>query len=534
LTPKRPVTLECDASKHGVGAAIFQDGRPIAYASKTLTQTESGYANIEREMLAILFGCKRFHQYIYGRRVTVHSDHKPLSAIMKKSLSVAQPRLQRMMLQLQKYDLDVQHVSGKEVPISDLLSRQPVTDSFELEGLDLHVHTVMQSINVTDRRIQLLCEATKNDPQMQTLKATILDGWPETRSQCNRSILEFWNHRDELSCADDLILRGQTIVIPGPVRQEMMQSVHSSHMGIEKTILRAKGALFWPGMAKQLTDYVLNCSICQKYSQSNQKEPLISHEIPQRPWQYVSTDIFTLNNKDYLITVDAYSNYFEIDYLPDMKSTTVVRKLKCHFARHGIPDRLMSDNAGQYTSDTMKNFANEWNFTQVFSSPLHPQSNGLAENAVKTAKRLLQKANESGQDPYLCILEYRNTPLKSGYTPAQLLMGRRTRSVIPVTQKHLRPQTVNTKHIQSFKQRWKEKQRQYFDRSTKTLPKLGVNEYVRMQHGKIWLPAKVIKVHGERSYEVQTQSGGIFAVIVDCYAKPMRASRKSPILSLTS
>jgi len=115
-----------------------------------------------------------------------------------------------MMFQLQKYDLDVQHVSGKEVPISDLLSIQPVTDSFELEGLTLHVHTVMQSINVTDRRIQLLCEATKNDPQMQTLKATILDGWPETRSQCNRSNLEFWNHRDELSSHNSYTSTGQT------------------------------------------------------------------------------------------------------------------------------------------------------------------------------------------------------------------------------------------------------------------------------------------------------------------------------------
>ena len=110
-----------------------------------------------------------------------------------------------MMLQLQKYDLDVQYVSGKKVPIRDLLSRQPVADSFELEGLDLHVHTVMQSINVTDRRIQLLREATKNDPQMQMLKATILDKWPETRLQCNRSILEFWNQKDELSCANDMI-----------------------------------------------------------------------------------------------------------------------------------------------------------------------------------------------------------------------------------------------------------------------------------------------------------------------------------------
>jgi hypothetical protein len=366
----KPVTLECDASKHGIGAAIMQDGRPVAYTSKTLTQTESGYANIEREMLAILYGCKRFHQYVYGRHVTVHSDHKPLSAIMKKPLSAAPPRLQRMMLQLQKYDLDVRHVSGKEVPISDLLSRQPMTDKFSIEGLDLHVHTVMQGLLITDRRLESLRSATKTDLQMQTLKQTIQDGWPDSRTKCHQTILEFWNHRDELSCCDNLIFRGQTIVIPRSVRHDIIESVHQSHLGVEKTVRRAKDALFWPGMTKEITDFVLKCGICQKYRHSNQKEPLIPHSIPQRPWQYVSTDIFTWDSKEYLVTVDAYSNYFEIDLLPDMKSSTVIRKLKAHFARHGIPDTLMSDNAGQYTSEQMTNFAREWNFTQIFSSPL--------------------------------------------------------------------------------------------------------------------------------------------------------------------
>ncbi len=105
--PKKPIYIECDASMNGVGAEIMQDGQPVAYASKTLTQTERNYANIEREMLAIVFACQRFHQYIYGRHVIVHSDHKPLSAVMKKPLHASPPRLQRMMLSLQKYDLDV-------------------------------------------------------------------------------------------------------------------------------------------------------------------------------------------------------------------------------------------------------------------------------------------------------------------------------------------------------------------------------------------------------------------------------------------
>ena len=108
--PNKELTLEVGSSKDGIGACLMQENRPIAFASKGLTQAEIGYAQIEKELLAILFGCKRFHQYTYGRRVTVHSDHKPISAIMRKPISAAPPRLSRMLLQLQKYSIDVTKV----------------------------------------------------------------------------------------------------------------------------------------------------------------------------------------------------------------------------------------------------------------------------------------------------------------------------------------------------------------------------------------------------------------------------------------
>ena len=138
--PKKELTLEVDSSKDGIGACLMQENRPIAFASKSLTQAEIGYAQIEKELLAILFGCKRFHQYTYGRRVTVHSDHKPISAIMRKPISAAPPRLSRMLLQLQKYSIDVIHESGKDIPVSDFLSRSSLPDTFEnlSAGLDLH------------------------------------------------------------------------------------------------------------------------------------------------------------------------------------------------------------------------------------------------------------------------------------------------------------------------------------------------------------------------------------------------------------
>ena len=105
--PRKEVRLEVDASKFGREAAVFQEEKPIAFASKSLTQAGQNYAQIEKELYAILFGCRRFHQYLYGREIQVYTDHKPLENISKKPLASAPPRLQRMLLQLQKYNLKI-------------------------------------------------------------------------------------------------------------------------------------------------------------------------------------------------------------------------------------------------------------------------------------------------------------------------------------------------------------------------------------------------------------------------------------------
>ena len=112
-----------DSSSEGLGAVLLQDDRPVAYVSRTLSQAEKHYAQIEKEALDIVFGAERFHQYIYGRKTEVESDHKPLQVILPKPLENASPRLQRMMLRLQRYDLCVKYKPGKELVIADTLSR---------------------------------------------------------------------------------------------------------------------------------------------------------------------------------------------------------------------------------------------------------------------------------------------------------------------------------------------------------------------------------------------------------------------------
>ena len=122
---RKPVTVQADASQRGLGTCLLQEGESIAYASKSLTDTETRYANIERELLAIVFACQQFNTYVLGRPFTVESDHKPLEMIHQKSLASAPPRLQRMLLQLQRYDVTIRYRPGKEMLLADALSRCP-------------------------------------------------------------------------------------------------------------------------------------------------------------------------------------------------------------------------------------------------------------------------------------------------------------------------------------------------------------------------------------------------------------------------
>ena len=137
--------MQCDASQSGLGAALIQNGHPVAYASRPLTPAETRYryAQIERELLAIVFACNRFAGYVYGRElVNIESDHKPLEPIFLKSLDSAPKRLQRMLLRLQKYSLQVKYKKGKDMHLADTLSRAYLPEVYacaftrELEDID--------------------------------------------------------------------------------------------------------------------------------------------------------------------------------------------------------------------------------------------------------------------------------------------------------------------------------------------------------------------------------------------------------------
>ena len=514
----KETVLNVDASIKGLGAVIMQDGKPVAFGSKTLTSCERRYANIERELLAIVWGAQKFHTYVYGRRVIVETDHKPLESIFRKPLNDAPPRLQRMLLKLTKYDLDVRYVPGKQQVISDCLSRAPISDTAPAtEPEDVIGINLIEDLGFESSTLKRFKETSSNDETSRVVMEYVLKGWPSEKEQVDELAREYWSFKEELSVEDGLLFKSDRIVVPRSLRAEVLDEIHGAHMGESKSLSFARDYVFWPSMTVQIKDRVSSCSICNAFRNRQQRESLHPHDIPGLPWQVVGTDLFDYAGQTYLLVTDFYSKYFEIELLRQNTARCVINNLKKIFARFGVPDEVVSDNGSQYsntrnlfsTTHEFKQFAEEWGFRHTTSSPEYPQSNGAAERAVQTAKRIFKKAAADKKDPFEGLLKYRNTPFEDiGVSPVQLLMSRRTRTMIPTHRRLLLPQAVDPDQVvKALKQRQSVSKKNY-DKQGRDLPQLEPGDKVRIRpnRDREWRKAEILP----RSYLLQDERGRVY------------------------
>ncbi|XP_063912261.1 uncharacterized protein K02A2.6-like [Zophobas morio] len=261
-------------------------------------------------------------------------------------------------------------------------------------------------------------------------------------------------------------------------------------------------------MNVEIENFVSKCQICQQYSRNNTKEPLILHQIEKIPWFKVGIDIYELYGEVYLLVVDYYSKYAEIANLNrNMTSTSVIKHLKSIFARHGIPAIVVSDSGTQLISQELQKFAEEWKFQIHPSSPYHQQGNGMAERTIQTVKKLLKKTIETKADIELALLAYRNTPVYGTYTPSQILMARLLRDNVPRSKHHLESQLIERNKFHKEMEQARQKQKKYYDRSTKERPILENLIYYQDKPGTRWKKGKIVKSLNDRSYLIQTEEG---------------------------
>lgn len=520
-SPNSPVVVSVDSSARGLGACLLQEGRPIAFAARTLTPTESRWAQIEKEMLAIVFGCEKFHQFIYGhRQVTVESDHKPLETIFKKPLNDTPVRLQRMLLRLQRYTIHIKYVPGRLMFIADTLSRAPTElgrDSDIHKQIQVHVNTLYENLNFSNDKLSVIKDKTDNDVALNAVKNYYECGWPDNKSLVKSEAKPFWSIKNEIHVIKGILFRNDRVIIPENMKSEMLHKIHEGHLGIEKCKRRARDVMWWHGMSADIERLVGACEVCAERRAAPPREPLLPQDQPDLPWQFLATDLFQVKDKHYLLVVDYYSKFVEVVTVKDLRSSTIIAQLKAIFARYGIPARLMSDNGLQFVSEEFKTFCKTWEFEHTTSSPYYPRSNGLAERNVQTVKKLIVKAQAENTDPYLALLNFRNTPITGEkYSPAQLLMGRRLNTKLPVSQKLLIPKAPANKEINERRSQNIEKSKHHYDRGTRNLRPLQPGQSVRIREpasgagaGGLWVRARVEGAAPEpRSYWVRTRRGG--------------------------
>lgn len=516
-TLDKPITLSVDASKHGLGACLMQNGLPVCFASKSLTKTEQAYAQIEKELYACVFACEKFYTYIYGRNdVTIETDHKPLVSILNKPLAGAPTRLQRMLIRLQPYTFKLVYKPGRYLYIADTLSRAVApssgTESEPRDDLDVRaqVCAIAASNPLSDSHFMELQKYTELDEEMQELIRVINDGWPMDKNILMDVLKPYWDCRDELISVYGLVWKGEKIIIPKCMRRDMLKKIHIGHFGVAKTKLRAREIMYWPNMNSQIQDMISHCQACLTHRKENSKQPLIPHEIPQRAWSKVGTDVFHCNGKSYLLVVDYFSKFLEVERLNNLTSDLVINTLKNIFSRQGVPDIVMSDNGPEFSSKYFKEFSCDWKFEHKTSSPRYPKSNGQVERAIQTVKSMLKKTSYVGSDFRLALIEFLNTPISDTLpSPAELLNSRKFRSIVPCSPKLLQPRVQNTNDVSRELHLRQNKQKQYHDKGSKNLNPFRIGEKVKVRVGGKWINGVVIGLSGSRSYTLKLCTTGV-------------------------
>ncbi|XP_043246354.1 uncharacterized protein K02A2.6-like isoform X1 [Amphibalanus amphitrite] len=445
----KQLVLTCDASSVGVGAVLSQiddAGRemPIAFASRRLSLSESRYAQIEREGLAIIFRVTKFHNYLCGvpRPFALVTDHKPLVKMFGEHEGLPEmtaARIRRWALKLSCYNYTIRFRPTGQMGNADALSRLPVPTEVgaQMEELVLLVDDVPHDAE----ELVLLAGAdwldskaialqTSRDPVLsKVLRWVQFADWP---SEAPDDFKPFIRRRDELTQTAGVLLWGHRVVVPQSSRETVLRELHVSHPGMRRMKSLARSIVWWPGIDAQIERVVQNCSPCQ---QSRPKPPhaeLHPWAWPSRPWSRIHCDFAEpVRGKYVFCMVDAHSKWVEAEVLPSTASAPVIACLRRVFARWGLPDMLVSDNATTFTSDEFQRFLAGNRVCHRTIEPRHSQGNGLAERVVKEVKLVLQRDAGDGWELALSkwLLRQRTTPHSTTtVTPAELMLGRKLKT----------------------------------------------------------------------------------------------------------
>ena len=449
-----------------------------------------------------LLGCPKFK---------VITDHKPLVSCFSKPMDdTSNVRIMRIRQKLTNFNFLVEWVEGKAHAIADALSRAPVFAPTEQDCEEEEVH--LRAVIASDPRLQFLFDEAERDQEYQEILNTFNAGVDLAKlpnEHPAKALKNIWN-RISVYEGSLIALDSNRIYVPVSARRKLLQLGHEAHCGAEKTKAQFKQLYFWPSMANEIDQLVQGCKECRYHQPSQPVQPL-KPTIATRPMEQVGIDLFESAGVKYLCMIDRFSGFPFAAKMTTTTSSSVIDKLKGWFLDFGLPKVIRSDGGRQFASQEFNKWCEDNSIRHDTSSPHNSSSNGHAESGVKVCKQLLEKLGGNWTNFTSGLFAWRNNSCPNGYSPAQLMFGRRQQTSLPALPNAFKP--INMETAIEVKERQRAKMKMAFDQKAHEIPDLNIGDVVVVQNqtSKKWdREGKVVGVSPTgRSYDIKFQDGGV-------------------------
>jgi hypothetical protein len=486
--PTHKTVVSCDSSNAALGAVLSQadsDGhlRPVAFASRSLSETERRYSATEKEALACLWSCEHWHLLLYGRKFTLTTDHRALTTLLSPSGTGQRPlRLQRWCSRLFCYDFDITFVPGQRNVQPDFLSRYGYGDGEAARGeAKVERPTVEEAdVNAVLARSsspvqpEQLADATAKDSTLSRVIGFVAGSWPKV---VPAEFKAYHQVRHELSLWQNgrCLARGSRAVIPECLRVKVLDEAHQGHLGVAKVKARCRDSVWWPKVDADIEDFVRRCGACVTAEKAF--KPLRTSwgvtNLPAGPWRQIQVDILgeltareIPHSHRYLIVVhDLYSKWPEVVASSSITTSACIEALQGLFVRWGLPDEVTTDNGPQFVSAEFTDFLASTGIEHRRTPRYCPPQNGGVERFngfIKGALRALLADGVPGKQAVQeLLLAYRTAPHSlTEKTPAELMLGRKLR--MPLDK--LRPPVPESATFQDLRAQITQKQHRLWKR----------------------------------------------------------------------
>ena len=579
---KRKTCLRCDWSQEGIGFYLMQkhclcdsdhpdcceDGWKVTLCgSRFMKKAESRYAPIEGEALAVAWALEQTKFFTLGcDDLIVVVDHKPLTKVLgDRTLDeIPNPRLFRIKQRTLPWIYQIYWMPGKCNSFSDAISRNPATDdSSNADEESTFVSLVNALISTDNEHFSVQCAAIEDEAPLEQIAAlsmtnldkvfaitwdrvqsatfseyenllcTIQKGFPANKSDLDNQFHDFWNYKNGLYVFDNVIMYQDRIVIPPSLRAEVLKTLHAAHQGPGGMMSTAQTTVFWPGISVDIERERQLCKNCNRNAPSQAHLEPVPPVFPTTPFEAVVGDYFKLHGMNYLVIADRLSAWTECyrtkSGTDESGSRGLIQLLKRFFGTFGVPQELSNDGGSEFTAEDTQDFLTRWGVRVRQSAAYNPQSNGRAELAVKTTKRLIEgnvgPDGELDTERFLrAILIKRNTPDPvTKLSPAEIVFGRKLRDTMPRIDK-----TINIFFNKSVKptwtDAWEKKEvamrtryqgcQKRLSEHSKSLPNLDVGDRVSIQNQHGHRPTKwdrsgiVVEIRDFDKYVVKVDGSG--------------------------